>query len=150
MGYPLVPGYESVGRVRAAGAQCSTPVGACVFVGGASCFGEIRGLFGGAASRLVVPESKTLLIEDGLGPQGILLALAATAIHALHDRTAFAPPDLIVGHGVLGRLLARATIAMGGEPPVVWETDPQRCDSEHGYPVIDPSPRRAQRLSARH
>ena len=33
-------------------------------------------------------------------------------------------PDLIVGHGVVGRLLARLVIAAGGPSPVVWETNP--------------------------
>jgi 2-desacetyl-2-hydroxyethyl bacteriochlorophyllide A dehydrogenase len=52
MGYPLVPGYESVGRVRAAGPRSGRQVGEFVFVPGARCFGEVRGLFGGAASRV--------------------------------------------------------------------------------------------------
>src|SRR5215470_7733585 len=51
MGYPLVPGYESVGRVTQAGSACSSRLGDWVFVPGARCFGEVRGLFGGAASR---------------------------------------------------------------------------------------------------
>src|SRR6478736_334792 len=48
MGYPLVPGYESVGRVVCAGPQSGIPVGETVFVPGARCFGDVRGLFGGA------------------------------------------------------------------------------------------------------
>jgi 3-hydroxyethyl bacteriochlorophyllide a dehydrogenase len=39
MGYPLVPGYESVGRVVAAGAASGHAVGTPVFVPGARCFG---------------------------------------------------------------------------------------------------------------
>ena len=31
-----------------------------------------------------------------------------------------------VGHGVLGRLLARLVPLMGGAPPTVWECDPAR------------------------
>jgi bacteriochlorophyllide a dehydrogenase len=51
MGYPLVPGYESVGHIVATGPACEQRVGEVVFVPGASCFGEVRGLFGGAACR---------------------------------------------------------------------------------------------------
>ena len=52
MGYPLVPGYELVGRVVAAGPRPpASRIGETVFVPGASCFGTMRGLFGGAASR---------------------------------------------------------------------------------------------------
>jgi uracil phosphoribosyltransferase len=58
MGYPLVPGYESVGRVTHAGPASGHTVGSHVFVPGARCFGEVRGLFGGNASRLVVPGAR--------------------------------------------------------------------------------------------
>jgi 3-hydroxyethyl bacteriochlorophyllide a dehydrogenase len=53
-------------------------------------------------------------------------------------------PDLIVGHGVLGRLLARLTIAAGARPPVVWETNPRRKGGAMGYEVLHPDtdPRR--------
>jgi bacteriochlorophyllide a dehydrogenase len=61
-----------------------------------------------------------------LGAEGALLALAATARHALAGFNT-ALPDLIVGHGVLGRLLARLTIAAGRPPPTVWEVNPARA-----------------------
>jgi 3-hydroxyethyl bacteriochlorophyllide a dehydrogenase len=137
MGYPLVPGYESVGRVSSAGPGSGRRIGEQVFVPGARCFGEVRGLFGGAASRLVVPGARTVPIDDGLGEQGVLLALAATAYHAVSAKGA-TPPDLIVGHGVLGRLLARLALVVGGEPPVVWELDPGRSAGAVGYSVIAP------------
>ncbi len=135
MGYPLIPGYESVGRIVGAGPDSERQVGQTVFVPGANCFGEIRGLFGGAASRLVVPAVRTVPIDPDLGERGILIALAATAQHALADST---PPDLIVGHGVVGRLLARLLIAAGGPAPVVWETNALRHDGAEGYQVLHP------------
>lgn len=141
MGYPLVPGYESVGRVVHAGAASGFEGGETVFVPGARCFGEIRGLFGGNAQRLVVPGERVTPVSDTLGEQGVLLALAATAYHSVSGggrRAAIAPPDLIVGHGVLGRLLARLTVLGGHPPPVVWETHPLRSGGAQGYAVIDP------------
>jgi 3-hydroxyethyl bacteriochlorophyllide a dehydrogenase len=134
MGYPLVPGYESVGRVVSAGADAGIAVGAHVFVAGASCFADVRGLFGGAAARLVVPSSRALPIAESLGEQGVLFALAATAQHAIADGL----PDLIVGHGVLGRLIARLAVAAGGAP-VVWERNATRQEGADGYQVIDPA-----------
>ncbi len=138
MGYPLVPGYETVGRVITHGDNTTTRVGDRVFVSGARCFGEIRGLFGGAASMLVVPESKLVPVSETLAEDGVLLALAATAYHALHHGDALALPDLIIGHGVLGRLLARITIALGGRPPTVWETSEHRADGASAYSVVNP------------
>jgi 3-hydroxyethyl bacteriochlorophyllide a dehydrogenase len=134
MGYPLVPGYESVGRVISAGSQSGHDIGARVFVPGAKCFGDVRGLFGGAAARLVVPGARVTRLADGLERDGVLLALAATAQHALAGYTL---PELIVGHGVLGRLLARLILAHGGKP-VVWETNPDRAEGAVGYSVINP------------
>ena len=142
MGYPLVPGYESVGRVTAAGPQSGAAVGALVFVPGANCFGPVRGLFGGAAGRLVVPGARATPIAESLGERGVLLALAATAQHAIGGPGAVLP-ELIVGHGVLGRVLARLTVLAGGAP-TVWERNPARAEGALGYTVLDPAhdPRR--------
>lgn len=135
LGYPLVPGYESVGRVRVAGSASGLTEGHCVFVPGAQCYGDVRGLFGGAASRVVVPGRRVVPISEDLGERGVLIALAATAYHAVSGHTA---PDLIVGHGVLGRLLARIVIALGHQPPLVWEVDDTRRNGAIGYEVAAP------------
>jgi 3-hydroxyethyl bacteriochlorophyllide a dehydrogenase len=137
MGYPLVPGYESVGRVRSAGPRSGVEVGQRVFVPGAKCYGTVRGLFGGAASRVVVPGARIVPIDERLGERGVLLALAATAYH-VNSQGGGRHPDLIVGHGVLGRLLARIAVACG-TTPVVWETNPERRSGAVGYDVIDPT-----------
>ena len=136
MGYPLVPGYESIGRIVDAGPQSGRRAGQFVFVPGARCYGEVRGLFGGAASRVVIPGRRTLTIDEGLAERGVLLALAATAYHALRaPEGGLRIPELIVGHGVLGRLLARLAVALGDAPPVVWDVDPQRRAGAEGYEV---------------
>ncbi|MGC8470313.1 MAG: chlorophyll synthesis pathway protein BchC [Acetobacteraceae bacterium] len=136
MGYPLVPGYESVGWVTAAGPASGREAGEFAFVPGARCFGPVRGLFGGAAARVVVPGTRVLPIPASLGEDGVLLALAATAHHAA--RAGRAAPELIVGHGVLGRLLARVLLATGHEAPVVWERDRSRAAGARGYRVLAP------------
>jgi 3-hydroxyethyl bacteriochlorophyllide a dehydrogenase len=135
MGYPLVPGYESVGKVVEAGTEATHRIGEQVFVPGASCFKDARGLFGGAARHLIVPSTRAISIRQDVREQGVLIALAATAQHVL-STGAF--PELIVGHGVLGRLLARLTIAAGHPSPIVWETNAERHAGAAGYPVIHP------------
>ncbi|MFB9151379.1 chlorophyll synthesis pathway protein BchC [Roseovarius ramblicola] len=146
MGYPLVPGYEAAGEVVEAARGTGYRPGDHVFVPGADCFEGAYGLFGGAAARLVTSAARVTRIDSAMGPEGALLALAATARHAMAglDR---AVPDLIVGHGVLGRLLARLTIAAGAPAPTVWETEPGRRGGAQGYAVIDPGddPRRDYR-----
>lgn len=136
MGYPLVPGYEAVGRIVAAEGEAESRIGEMVFVPGAHCFEGVRGLFGANASRLVIPERRAVAIGEGLGERGTLLALAATARHAI--TVAGGVPDLIVGHGVLGRLVARIAVAEGGAP-VVWEVNQARMAGAAGYEVREPS-----------
>ena len=146
MGYPLVPGYETVGEIVEVGAESGARVGDHVFVPGAHCFGAVRGIHGGAASRLVAKASRVIPVSRTLGDTAVLLALAATAKHV---RVGLVPGggELIVGHGVLGRLLARLAVLEGGEPPVVWEKNPMRVGGAVGYEVKSPAndPRRDYR-----
>jgi 3-hydroxyethyl bacteriochlorophyllide a dehydrogenase len=125
MGYPLVPGKST-----------NYAIGEMVFVPGAACYGEVRGLFGGAASRVVIPALRALRISESLGERGTLLALGATAYHAFSAATT-TQPELIVGHGVLGRMMARIAVESGSKP-VVWETNPARREGAVGYSVVDP------------
>jgi 3-hydroxyethyl bacteriochlorophyllide a dehydrogenase len=83
----------------------------------------------------VVPGTRAMPIAENLGERGVLLALAATAQHVF-SMPGGAVPDLIVGHGVLGRMLARLAVLAGGEP-VVWETNPERALGAVGYRVLD-------------
>jgi bacteriochlorophyllide a dehydrogenase len=146
MGYPLVPGYEAVGRVVQAGAsdQAQSLIGQRVFVPGARCYGEVRGLFGGAASRVVVPSSRIAWLgaaDSKLSSpeQSVLFALAATAHHVVSlSAQTNQYPELIIGHGVLGRLLARVMIAKGLPAPLVWEISERRMSGAVGYEVCSP------------
>ncbi len=148
MGYPLIPGYEAAGEVVEAGRDSGFKPGEHVFVPGANCFtanerGPVFGLFGAAAKMLVTDASRVTRIDPEMGAEGALLALAATARHAIAGANA-TPPDLIVGHGVLGRLIARITRAMGAPAPQVWEVNPARQTGARGYSVCHPDndPRR--------
>lgn len=136
MGYPLVPGYESIGRIVEAGRESGRRIGERVFIPGANCYQGARGLFGGASSRVVVAGAKPIPVGESHGERGILLALAATALHAVRTGSGNAP-DLIVGHGVLGRLIARIVVAQGGSP-TVWEINKSRRTGAEGYIAVHP------------
>jgi 3-hydroxyethyl bacteriochlorophyllide a dehydrogenase len=141
LGYPLVPGYETVGVVVKAEDGLSVALGDHVFVPGSYSFQGVRNIFGGAGSRLVVPHDRVVRLEGGLGPKGVLLALAATCYHTISlggQRHPMVAPELVVGHGVMGRLLARITLALGMPAPTVWETQPARRDGAVGYAVVHP------------
>ena len=104
MGYPLVPGYETVGEVLQAEPRSGFSAGDRVFVPGANCYGDARGLFGGASSLLLTPAHRVLPVDADLGEDAVLFALAATAHHAVRATSDAPLPNLIVGHGALGRL----------------------------------------------
>ncbi len=145
LGYPLVPGYESVGRIVDAGPEAKSRIGDWVFVPGANCYQDARGLFGGTARRVIVPSARAIPIPEELGEAGVLCALAATALHAINGggydgnpANRCALPDLVIGHGVLGRLIARLAVALGAPAPTVWETNAARRDGALGYNVMHP------------
>jgi len=136
MGYPLVPGYETVGRVVETGANATAMLGERVFVPGAHCFGAVKGIHGGAAARLTAAAARVQAAPDSLGETAVLFALAATALHAYEAAARRDGPALVVGHGVLGRLIARLA-ARGGREVVAWERNPDRRDGALGYRAID-------------
>jgi len=142
LGFPLVPGYETVGRVRWAGEASGRTVGERVFLPGTYSFTEVRNLFGGAAATLVAPGARAIPVGTELEAESVLLALGATAMHAITDGRDAASrpalPDLVVGHGALGRLVARLVVALGGAAPTVWEIDERRMDGALGYAVVHP------------
>ena len=142
LSYPLVPGYETVGTVAHMGPEVTgLSVGDLVFLPGSYAFQGVQNIFGGSGSRLVVPHERAVKLDPALGVKGVLLALAATAHHVFtvgREGLPLAYPDLIIGHGIMGRLLARMVVAAGQPAPVVWETQAVRQSGALGYSVIHP------------
>jgi 3-hydroxyethyl bacteriochlorophyllide a dehydrogenase len=142
LSYPLVPGYETVGTVVNLGAEVvGLQKGDQVFSPGSYAFQGVQNLFGGSGAHLVVPHDRAVKLDPSLGNKGVLLALAATAHHVFtvgREGAPLAYPDLIIGHGIMGRLLARMVVAAGKPAPVVWETQPIRQTGAMGYEVIHP------------
>jgi bacteriochlorophyllide a dehydrogenase len=142
LSYPLVPGYETVGTIVDLGAEVlGLQKGDQVFLPGSYAFQGVQNIFGGSGSRLVVNHDRAVKLDPSLGNKGVLLALAATAHHVFtvgREGATLAYPDLIIGHGIMGRLLARMVVAAGKPAPVVWETQPIRQSGAVGYDVIHP------------
>lgn len=108
--FPVVPGYESVGRVVGLGAAAPPELeGRWVYVGGSRCFVDLNPAWGGQA-RTLVADSRRVVPLDGLEDprQGVLLALAATALHGVDLLSAqSAKRVLVLGQGPVGQLAAR-------------------------------------------
>lgn len=132
--YPLVPGYESIGRVIEAGTNAHITPGQAVFIPGSRGFTDVAGLFGGAARHLIVPASRLIPLPDNARESSVLLALAATAVHVVRRCGNGVTPELVIGNGVLGRLIARVTSAVYGQTVTFWEANPDRRASD-GNPM---------------
>lgn len=82
--FPVVPGYESVGRVAHVGANVPPGmVGQWVYLGGARCFQGVNPAWGGQAAVLIADHRRVVPLESIPPQQGVLLALAATALHGI-------------------------------------------------------------------
>ena len=152
MGYPLVPGYESVGRVvagrparRAGRRRPRLRARRQLLRRRARPVRRRRGARGGAGQARGDGQrdrwAKTRSCWPWPPPPTTRCPAAASA-------NPIVPPDLIVGHGVLGRLLARLTVARRLPDPVVWETEPQRAQGAQGYTVLAPRRRHARATTA--
>lgn len=130
--FPVVPGYETVGKVIEAGDNAKAWLGKRVYVGGNYGFVGVNPAFGGQSAYIVAPQSHLTDLQSLTDEQGVLLALAATALHGVdlafgttpdasrmtHDATPPPPSILILGQGIVGQLAARFAKARGAHVTV--------------------------------
>ncbi len=125
--FPVVPGYETVGRVIDAGANARSWIGKRAYVGGNYGFVGVNPAFGGQSAYIVAPASHLTDITALTDEQGVMLALAATALHgvdlAMLDGSAERPRVLVLGQGVVGQLAARFAKARGAHVTVTDKFD---------------------------
>ncbi|MGQ9549829.1 MAG: zinc-binding dehydrogenase [Roseiflexus sp.] len=117
--FPVVPGYETVGRIVARGASVPAEYdGRWVYVGGARCFRDVNPAWGGQAATLLVDYRRVVPL-DGVPPEhGVLLALAATALHGVdliagESQSLSGRRVLVLGQGPVGQFAARIARAQG-------------------------------------
>ncbi|MCB0062979.1 MAG: zinc-binding dehydrogenase [Caldilineaceae bacterium] len=131
---PVVPGYETVGRIVAIGTEVD-PVwqDRLVYVGGALCYDGVNAAWGGQAAELFADVSRVIPLDGVELQQGVLLALAATALHGI-DRAAPAAGErlLVLGQGPVGQLAARIARQRG-----VWVAVADRTPSRLARAVAD-------------
>ncbi len=112
---PVIPGYETVGRIARIGANVAPALmGQMVYIGGAQCYQGINAAWGGQSARIVVPAARVIPLESLDPRHGVLLALAATALHGV-DLLDLQPGSraLIIGQGPVGQLAARIAAGRG-------------------------------------
>ena len=106
---PVVPGYETVGRIVEIGDNVSKDWrDRWVYVGGALCYEGVNAAWGGQAATLFTDVKRVIPLDDVEPRHGVLLALAATSLHGV-DVLQPQPADrvLVIGQGPVGQLTAR-------------------------------------------
>ena len=146
MGYPLVPGYEMRrnGRGGGLGGRDRTSArGSSCRARDASGRARTAWRLGFASRRTGVTRRSGRRSRSATRP--CCSRWPRRRSHALGGSAA-SDGVLIVGHGVLGRLLARLAVGSGGKPPVVWEKNSDRARGAVGYEVTSPEEDRRRRL----
>lgn len=119
--FPVVPGYETVGRVVDRGANVPPEFeGRWVFIGGARCYADLNSAWGGQAAMLHVDHRRVVPLHTIEPRVGVLLALAATALHGV-DLLDVRDGQrvLVLGQGPVGQIAARLVRGRGARVTVV-------------------------------
>jgi len=133
---PVVPGYETVGRVVEVGANVdATMRDQWVYVGGALCYDGVNAAWGGQSARLFTNATRVVPLDNVDPRQGVLLALAATALHGV-DVMGDQARVLIIGQGPVGQLAARIAKNRGAEV-IVADRSASRLSYAIGDQIIN-------------
>jgi 3-hydroxyethyl bacteriochlorophyllide a dehydrogenase len=114
--YPLVPGYENVGRVLECGADVTgVEVGDWVVCEGASSFPGLHSFWGGHSGLVLARSSEIFPLPSGLLPEhGLFMVLTSIALHALQrGAVGLGHTVAVIGQGTVGLLAAQIARAMG-------------------------------------
>lgn len=109
LSFPVIPGYETVGRIVGRGANVPEELlGEWVYVGGARCYEGVNPAWGGQAQQLYADYRRVVPLREIPPEQGVLLALAATALHGIDLLSLHAGARvLVLGQGPVGQIAAR-------------------------------------------
>lgn len=141
LSFPVVPGYETVGKVVQVGSKAPHELlGQWVYVGGSRCFKGVNPAWGGQSQYISTPADRVIPL-NGIAPDvGVILALGATALHGINvasvregDRV------LVLGQGIVGQLVARLARRAGAEYIIVADRVDVRLSKSHADKIINVS-----------
>lgn len=115
--FPVIPGYETVGRIIATGSNVPREMlHTMVYVGGARCYDGVNPAWGGQSSHLHADYTRVVTLDGMEASHGVLLALAATALHGVDIAGDISGKRvLVLGQGPVGQIAARIALARGAE-----------------------------------
>jgi len=116
--YPLVPGYENVGRVISVGSGVTGfEEGDWVCSEGSSNFPGLQSCWGGHCERVMAPAKEVFRLPKELPPEhGIFMVLTAVALHGVQRaRIGLGDTVVVFGAGVVGLLAGQIARAAGAD-----------------------------------
>jgi len=136
--FPYIPGYEAVGVVEAVGAEVQAGLlGQHMFVGGSMGYKGVKAFFGAQSSAIVAPAARVIPLGDLDVRLGLLIGLAATALHGLARIGPLAGKSLLVcGQGAVGRLATIAARHQGAAWIAVSDMHPGRLSGAPADEVL--------------
>lgn len=139
LSFPLVPGYETVGRVVRLGKK--TPdhlLNQLVYVGGSRCFKGVNPAWGGQSEYICAEANRVVPLDGITADEGVLLALGATAMHGVRvAQVSRGDHVLVLGQGIVGQLAARIARQEGAARVVVLDRLSARLALSEADQVID-------------
>jgi 3-hydroxyethyl bacteriochlorophyllide a dehydrogenase len=125
--FPLIPGYENIGRIVESGESSSLNPGDIVFHTGSSFTGRFTKCWGAHLEYALVKETEVYSVPEGLDPEdGVYAKVGAIALHGV-KRAEISEQDtvVIVGLGLIGHLAAQCAKAYHARVIGV-DTNPER------------------------
>lgn len=107
--FPLIPGYENIGRIVETGESTSLKPGDIIFHTGSSYTGRFTKCWGAHLEYALVNETEVYSVPEGLDPgDGVYAKVGAIALHGV-KRAQIDKNDtvVIVGLGLIGHLAAQ-------------------------------------------
>jgi 2-desacetyl-2-hydroxyethyl bacteriochlorophyllide A dehydrogenase len=129
--YPLVPGYENVGRVVALGDEVSgIDKESWVCCEGTPSFRAFASCWGGHAEYILVPAAEVLPLPAGMPPQrGLFTLLASIALHGVQRAKITLGESVVVfGQGVVGLLALQLARLAGASQIIAVDRLPGRLE----------------------
>lgn len=129
--YPLVPGYENVGRVVASDSGATGfAEGSWVCSEGSPNFQDFQSCWGGHCGHVLVPAKETFSLPVGMTPEdGVFMVLTSIALHGIQRaRIGLGETVAIFGQGVVGLLALQLARMAGAERVIAVDKVPFRLD----------------------
>lgn len=120
--YPLVPGYENVGRVVALGPGITGfEEGGWVCSEGSPSFSGLQSCWGGHCDLVMVPAKEVFHLPPSMSPErGVFMVLASIAMHGVQRaRVGLGDTVVIFGAGVVGLLATQVARLAGADRVIV-------------------------------